>query len=204
MKKDQPENPPKDNQPMTEEQIQAAHVSEHRPLNSTIYLAPYDPGWPALYERLAKQVREALGDVVLQLEHVGSTSVPGLSAKPIIDMLLVVADSSDEASYVGPLEQIDYTLHIREPDWYQHRLLKPPDVKGNLHVFSAGCVEIERMLLFRDWLRSHPEDRQLYETKKRALAARTWKYTQNYADAKSNVVEEILSRAKKTNNEPPE
>jgi GrpB-like predicted nucleotidyltransferase (UPF0157 family) len=197
MNHDGPEDFSKSGKPMTEEQIQVAHVGEHPPLNGTIYLAPYDPGWPALYDRLAKRIREALGDTVLQLEHVGSTSVPGLSAKPIIDVLLVVADSSDEASYVKPLERIGYTLHIREPDWHQHRLLKPPDVKGNLHVFSAGCVEIERMLRFRDWLRSQPEDRQLYETKKRALAARTWKYTQNYADAKSNVVEEILSRAKK-------
>lgn len=201
MKKDQPGNSPKVIQPMTDEQILAVHVGEHQPLNGTIYLAPYDPGWLALYDRLAKQVREALGDTILQLEHVGSTSVPGLPAKPIIDMLLVVADSSDEASYVRPLEHIGYTLRIREPDWHQHRLLKPLDVKGNLHVFSAGCVEIERMLLFRDWLRSHPEDRQLYETKKVALAARTWKYTQNYADAKSGVVEEILSRARKTNHE---
>jgi GrpB-like predicted nucleotidyltransferase (UPF0157 family) len=195
MKEDRSDNPSKVNQPQTEKQIQTAHVGEHRPLNSTIYLAPYNPAWPDLFDRLAKQIREALGDAVLRLEHVGSTSVPGLSAKPIIDMLLVVADSRNEAAFVKPLEEIGYTLHIREPDWHQHRLLKPPDVKGNLHVFSAGCVEIERMLRFRDWLRNHPEDRQLYETKKRELAARTWKYTQNYADAKSGVIQEILARA---------
>ena len=153
MNDDRPEVSSQPAKAMTEEQILAAHVGEHPPLNGPIYLAPYDPGWPALYDRLAEQIREALGGAALQLEHVGSTSVPGLSAKPIIDMLLVVADSSDEASYAKPLEGIGYTLHIREPDWYQHRLLKPPDVKGNLHVFSAGCVEIERMLRFRDWRR---------------------------------------------------
>jgi GrpB-like predicted nucleotidyltransferase (UPF0157 family) len=89
---------------MTDDQIIAATVGERQPLNSTIYLAPYDPAWPSLFTRLAKQVHEAIGDASLLLEHVGSTSVPGLSAKPIIDMVLAVADSSDEASYVKPLE----------------------------------------------------------------------------------------------------
>lgn len=135
---------------------------------------------------------------MLLLEHVGSTSVPGLSAKPIIDMVMAVTDSSDEAPYVKPLEEKGYTLRIREPDWYEHRLLKPPDVPGNLHVFSAGCPEIEQMLLFRDWLRAHAEDRLLYEATKRGLAARTWKYTQNYADAKSEVVQAILARARRS------
>jgi GrpB-like predicted nucleotidyltransferase (UPF0157 family) len=121
-----------------------------------------------------------------------------LSAKPIIDMVLAVADSSDEASYVKPLEEKGYTLRIREPDWHEHRLLKAPGVKGNLHVFSSGCKEIERMLLFRDWLRIHADDRLLYEGTKRELAARTWKYTQNYADAKAKVVQEILARARRS------
>lgn len=189
---------PRTNTPMTEDQIIAATVGERQPLNSTIYLAPYDPAWPSLFTRLAKQIHEALGDAILLLEHVGSTSVPGLSAKPIIDMVLAVADSSDESSYVKPLEEKGYTLRIREPDWYEHRLLKPPEVEGNLHVFSAGCEEIERMLLFRDWLRIHADDRLLYEETKRELAARTWKYTQNYADAKGEVVQEILARARRS------
>jgi hypothetical protein len=106
--------------------------------------------WLALFIRLKEQVREALGDGMLLLEHVGSTSVPGLLAKPIIDMVLAVADSSDELSYVPLLEKKGYILRNREPDWYEHRLLKSPDVPGNLHVFSDGCEEIEQMLLFRD------------------------------------------------------
>ena len=183
--------------PLTEEQIIAATVGERKPDNSTIYLAPYDPAWPALYEAYASMIREALGVKVLRLEHVGSTSVPGLSAKPIIDMVLVVSDSSDEAVYIPPLEDKGFALRIREPEWYEHRLLKAPGTKGNLHVFGEGCEEIERMILFRDWLRRHPHDRLLYEAKKQELAARTWKYMQNYADAKSEVVGEILSRARK-------
>ncbi len=179
-----------------EDEIIRATVGTPQLLNSTIYLAPYNPEWPSLFARLEQQIREALGDQVLLLEHVGSTSVPGLSAKPIIDMVMAVADSKDEAAYVGPLEERGYTLRIREPDWYEHRLLRPGDVAGNLHVFSQGCEEIERMLLFRDWLRDHPDDRLLYEATKRDLAARTWKYTQNYADAKSEVIRAILARAR--------
>ena len=198
MEEDRSIDSPRANPPMTEDQIIAATVGERQPLNSAIYLAPYDPAWPSLFTRLATQIREALGDAILLLEHVGSTSVPGLSAKPIIDMVLAVADSSDESSYVKPLEEKGYTLRIREPDWYEHRLLKPLEVEGNLHVFSAGCEEIERMLLFRDWLRIHADDRLLYEEKKRELAARTWKYTQNYADAKAEVVQEILARARRS------
>jgi GrpB-like predicted nucleotidyltransferase (UPF0157 family) len=101
-------------------------------------LAPYDPAWPELFTRLAQQIHAALGDAILLLEHVGSTSVPGLSAKPIIDMVLAVADSRDESSYVKPPEDKGYTLRIREPDWYEHRLLKPPEVQGNLHVFATS------------------------------------------------------------------
>jgi len=198
MEEDRSADAAKASAPLTEEQIVAATVGAPEAINSTIYLAPYDPAWPSLFARLERQIREALGDAVLLLEHVGSTSVPGLSAKPIIDMVLAVADSSDEPSYVRPLEERGYTLRIREPNWYEHRLLRPPEVQGNLHVFCAGCEEIDQMLLFRDWLRSHPDDRLLYEKTKRELAARTWKYTQNYADAKSAVVRDILARGRQT------
>lgn len=181
---------------MTEEQILAVTIGERQPHNDTVYLAPYDPQWPAQFAHLAGLVRAALGDDVLLLEHVGSTSVPGLAAKPVIDVVLAVADSSDEAAYVPRLEAQGFTLRIREPEWYEHRLLKAPGIKGNLHVFSQGCPEIAQMLLFRDWLRSHPGDRRRYEGAKRELAARTWRYTQNYADAKSAIVQEILARAR--------
>jgi GrpB-like predicted nucleotidyltransferase (UPF0157 family) len=188
---------PKKNPPMTEGQILEITVGERYPLNSTIYLAPYDPAWPSLFTRLKQRIYAALEDDVLLLEHVGSTSVPGLSAKPIIDMVLAVADSSDEASYVERLEQRGFKLRVREPDWYEHRMFKSSDPKANLHVFSDGCEEIDQMLLFRDWLRNHADDRLLYEGKKRELAGRIWKYTQNYADAKSEIVHEILARARR-------
>jgi len=183
---------------MSEDRILEVTVGERHPLNGTIYLAPYDPAWSSLFTQLEQRIQEALKDDVLLLEHVGSTSVPGLSAKPIIDIVLAVADSSDEASYVERLEQKGFKLRIREPDWYEHRMFKFSDPNANLHVFSEGCEEIDRMLLFRDWLRNHAGDRLLYEQKKRELAGRIWKYTQNYADAKSEVVQEILARARRS------
>lgn len=160
-----------------------------------ITLAEYDAGWPDLFRREEERIRAALGARVLQLEHVGSTSVPGLAAKPVIDILLVVADSGDEPSWLPELEAAGYRLRFREPEWYQHRLLNGPEADLNLHVLSAGCEEIPRMIGFRDWLRSHDDDRKLYESTKRDLAAGTWGSVQDYADAKTRLVREILARA---------
>ena len=179
----------------TDEQTKAAHVRGLREHNAPIQLVDYSAQWPVLFAREAERVRATLGACVLQLEHVGSTSVPGLAAKPIIDMILAVADSADEPAYVPALESARYVLPIREPDWYQHRLFKGPDTNINLHVYSFGCPEIDKMLMFRDWLRTNDADRQLYERTKRELATKTWKYVQNYADAKTSVVEEMVARA---------
>jgi len=180
---------------LTEEEIRYSTVGELKPLTERIVLVDYDLEWPRSFEREAARVRAILGSQVLRLEHTGSTSVPGLAAKPIIDMTLEIPDSSDESRYVPSMEGAGYILRIREPDWHQHRLFKGPDTNINLHVFSAGCPEVDRMVLFRDWLREHAEDRQLYERTKRDLASRDWKYVQNYADAKSSVVAEVMARA---------
>jgi len=179
----------------TEEEMQAAHIGGMRLHNATIELIAYNDEWPALFLREADRVRATLGDRVLMLEHVGSTSIPGLAAKPIIDMILAVADSANEPAYVPAMESAGYVLRIREPEWYQHRLLKGPDTVINLHVYSFGCPELDKMLMFRDWLRSNDADRDLYERTKRELANQTWKYVQNYADAKTAVVEGIVARA---------
>jgi GrpB-like predicted nucleotidyltransferase (UPF0157 family) len=179
----------------TEEEMQAARIGGMRVHNAPIQLMDYSAEWPALFIREAKRIRATLGDRVLMLEHAGSTSVPRLAAKPIIDILLAVADSADEPAYVPAMESARYVLHIREPDWHQHRLFKGPDTDINLHVYSFGCPELDKMLMFRDWLRSNDADRELYERTKRELARQTWKYVQNYADAKTTVVEEIVARA---------
>ena len=160
-----------------------------------IHLAPYDPEWPAWYEREATRIREALGSRVRLLEHAGSTSVAGLSAKPVIDIVLAVADSADEDAYVPDMVAAGYRLLLREPDWFEHRLFKGPDTNINLHTFTEGSPEIRRMLAFRDRLRSHPEELAAYEAAKQELASRTWAFVQDYADAKGAVVEGIIARA---------
>jgi len=160
-----------------------------------IVIVDYDPEWPALFAREAVRIRATLGDRIRLLEHVGSTSVPGLAAKPRIDIVLAVPDSADEPAYVSDMEAAGYVLKIREPDWFEHRLFKGPDTDINLHTFTDGTSEIRKMLLFRDWLRTHDDDRDRYQAAKLELAERRWEFTQQYADSKSTVVGEILARA---------
>jgi GrpB-like predicted nucleotidyltransferase (UPF0157 family) len=182
-------------QAASEEALRAVTIGELAVLGGPVTLVEYDPTWPALFEREAARIRSVLGDQIRLLEHVGSTSVPGLAAKRIIDIVLVVPDSSDEAAYVPPMEAAGYVLRIREPEWFEHRLFRGPDTSVNVHVFTEGAAEIHRMLAFRDWLRSHDGERRLYERTKRELAARDWKYVQHYADAKTDVVAAIMERA---------
>jgi GrpB-like predicted nucleotidyltransferase (UPF0157 family) len=182
-------------QSTSEELLRAVTIGELAVLAGPVELADYDPAWPTIFEREAAKIRGALGDRVRLLEHVGSTSVPGLAAKPIVDVVLAVPDSADEPSYVPPMEPVGYVLRIREPEWFEHRVLKGTDPAVNLHVFTDGASEISKMLAFRDWLRTHDDDRVLYERTKRDLAAREWKYVQHYADAKTEVVEAIIARA---------
>jgi GrpB-like predicted nucleotidyltransferase (UPF0157 family) len=163
---------------------------------SNVVLVDYDQAWPAAYEREESRIRQALGDRALEVHHAGSTSVPGLAAKPVIDVVLVVADPADEAAYVPALEEAGHVLHLREDEWYQHRLLRPDrGQRVNLHVFPPDCEEVRRMLAFRDHLRSDDADRALYEQTKRELAGRRWEIVQDYADAKADVVADIMIRA---------
>lgn len=180
---------------MTEQEIRRVTVGEPLPVNGPVTLVPYDPEWPALYAQEAARIREALGMRVVQLEHIGSTAVPGLTAKPIIDIMLIVEDSGDEDAYVPALNAAGYILRIREPDWDEHRCLKGLDTNVNLHVWSRGARQIQRHLRFRDWLRTDDADRDLYAETKIRLAAQDWIFVQNYADAKNEVIDEIMGRA---------
>ncbi|HEX7187089.1 MAG TPA: GrpB family protein [Actinomycetes bacterium] len=171
------------------------YVIERPLLDGPVVLAEPDPTWATTGAALIGGIREALGPTALVVEHAGSTSVPGLPAKPVIDLVLGVPDPVDEPAYVPALESTGYQLHIREPEWHEHRLLKRTGPDVNLHVFAGGSVEIERMLAFRDHLRRDDADRERYLRAKRELAARTWAFTQDYADAKSDVVEDIMTRA---------
>jgi GrpB-like predicted nucleotidyltransferase (UPF0157 family) len=163
-----------------------------------IGLVAYDPSWPAAYELLKAMVTEALGDAALQLEHAGSTSVPGLEAKPVIDIDLTVVDSGDEQAYIPALEQHGFSHLLREPWWYGHRLLQHTDPACNLHVWSPDCPEAARHLIFRDWLRAHPEDRAGYRDAKHAAVADTRStggHVNDYNFHKQAVIREIYGRA---------
>jgi GrpB-like predicted nucleotidyltransferase (UPF0157 family) len=161
-----------------------------------IKLCDHDPSWREVYEAHAQRVRDALGEVSLRIEHIGSTSVIGLSAKPIVDILLVVADAALEDVYLPPLVVAGYELRVREPEFHEHRMFRTPSRDVHLHVFSPSSPEIERYLTFRDRLRTSPFDRRRYEETKRALAAQAWPNMNAYAAAKSEVVESILAAAR--------
>lgn len=163
------------------------------PPPEAVVLVPYDPGWPARFLGLAAKIRDVLGDLALDVEHVGSTSVPGLAAKDVIDIDLTVADPSDEDRYVPALAQLGYYLTIRETSWYQHRCLRLAEPRVNLHVFGPDCPETIRHRMFRDWLRDNPDDRVRYEEAKRA-AVPGGGHVMDYNGRKQDVIREIYDR----------
>lgn len=158
-----------------------------------IEIVDYDPDWSKKFEAHARVIADALGEFALRIEHVGSTSVPGLAAKPVIDILVVVPDSADESAYLPRLEAAGYTLRVREPDWNEHRMFRTQEKDVHVHVYSSGCPEIVRVLTFRDRLRRNTVDRRRYERTKRELAAREWSDMNAYADAKTDMIESILA-----------
>jgi len=159
-----------------------------------IVIADYNPLWPDKFQKHAAIISRTLGLKALRIEHVGSTSVPGLGAKAIIDILVVVKNSGDEVAYLPAFLAAGYVLRVREPDWHQHRMLRTPGLDVHAHVFSSGCVEIARMLAFRDRLRDNDDDRLRYEALKRDLARREWPDMNDYARAKAELVEQITAR----------
>jgi GrpB-like predicted nucleotidyltransferase (UPF0157 family) len=152
----------------------------------------YSEEWPRRYETERATITAALGDVILQIEHIGSTSVPGLAAKPIIDILVAVPNIDNEPAYRPLLEDAGYVLRVREPG---HRMFRTPERDVHVHLYTAGVPEIDADLLFRDWIREHAEDRARYEALKRELITREWDRMQDYADAKGPLIEEIKARA---------
>jgi GrpB-like predicted nucleotidyltransferase (UPF0157 family) len=162
-----------------------------------VVVVDYDPLWPKTFAHHARITERALGTTALSIEHVGSTSVPGLAAKKIVDIVVVVDDSSDESVYLSALVSASYVLRVREPEWHQHRMFRTSELDVHVHVFSRGCVEVERLLAFRDRLRVSADDRELYASTKRKLARQDWFDMNAYAQAKSEVIEEVLARALK-------
>ena len=176
-----------------EERLREVVIGEIEP--QTIVVADYDPGWSERFRHEEARIRAALGGAALSVEHIGSTSVPGLAAKPIVDVLLVVEASGDEASYLPALEEAGYVLRVREPDFDEHRMFRTPAKDVHVHVFSECSPEIDRYLLLRERLREDKGDRELYARTKRELANREWPSMQHYAEAKTEVIEGIIARA---------
>jgi GrpB-like predicted nucleotidyltransferase (UPF0157 family) len=158
-----------------------------------IEIVAYDPCWPAKFQAHADAIAAALGDIALRIEHVGSTAVPELAAKPIVDIFVVVPDSGEEEAYRPRMEKAGYELRVREPEFHQHRMFRTPQQDVHVHLFSAGSSEVDRLLMFRDRLRRNSGLRQLYGAKKRELAALPWQDMDAYARAKKEIVETILA-----------
>jgi GrpB-like predicted nucleotidyltransferase (UPF0157 family) len=155
-----------------------------------IVIVDYDPTWPGRFEAERDRIAAALGERALRIEHVGSTSVPDLAAKPIIDIAVEVEPVDDPTDRTA-LESAGYQLRVNEPG---HRLFRTPERDVHLHLWPPG-EELERHLRFRDRLRADAADREAYETLKRDLARRDWDDMNAYADAKGELIEAILARA---------
>jgi GrpB-like predicted nucleotidyltransferase (UPF0157 family) len=157
-----------------------------------VVVADYDESWPARFEEQRVRISRALGEAALRIDHIGSTAVPGLAAKPIVDVQVSVRDTDQESLYVQPLEAAGYQLRVREP---AHRMLRTPERDVHVHVWPAGSGDERRHLLFRDWLRHSRPDREAYEALKRELALQDWEDRQDYAEAKGPLICEIMQRA---------
>jgi GrpB-like predicted nucleotidyltransferase (UPF0157 family) len=159
----------------------------------TVGLHASDPAWPVRYEEHRARIAAALSGQHVTIEHIGSTSVPGLAAKPIVDVAVAVPDVTDEAAYLVPLLDAGYELRVREPG---HRLVRTPERDVHVHVYEHGAPELDAYLLLRDQLRRDDTDRQRYEDTKRALMEQAWDDTNAYAEAKTTVIEAIKDRAR--------
>jgi GrpB-like predicted nucleotidyltransferase (UPF0157 family) len=154
-----------------------------------------DPRWPDRYREHRQRILDALGADAVAIEHIGSTSVPGLAAKPIVDIVVAVEDITAEEDSLDPLLAAGYVLRVREP---RHRMVRTPERDVHVHLYEQGAPEIDEYLLLRDHLRSDAADRALYERTKRELLSRSWDDMNDYADAKTEVILAIKARARAT------
>jgi GrpB-like predicted nucleotidyltransferase (UPF0157 family) len=158
-----------------------------------IKLHSYEDRWVSKFLDHRRQIMNALSAVDIAIEHIGSTSVPGLAAKPIVDILVTVDDITAEEDYLDALLTAGYKLRVREPG---HRLVRTPERDVHVHLYQRGDPAVAEYLLLRDHLRSDARDRALYESTKRALLSRAWDDMNDYADAKTDVILAIKERAR--------
>jgi GrpB-like predicted nucleotidyltransferase (UPF0157 family) len=165
-------------------------IGERQP--GPIRLVAYDPEWPAQYDRIHDRLQGALGTRARMIEHIGSTAVPGLLAKPIIDVLVTVDDVEDEGAYASAITRLGHDLRVREPG---HRMFRPASLDTHVHVWNEGSREQRDHLLLRDWLRHSADDCATYARLKRRLADEDWPDVNYYAQAKGGLIGELLDRA---------
>ncbi|NQX05041.1 GrpB family protein [Rathayibacter sp. VKM Ac-2856] len=159
----------------------------------TVGLREYDAGWPSVFREHERRITDALAGLDVAIEHIGSTAVPGLAAKPIVDVVVAVPDITAEEDHVAPLLAAGYLLRVREPG---HRLVRTPERDVHVHLYGRGDPAIDEYLLLRDHLRRDPADRALYESTKRALMQRPWHDMNAYSDAKTAVIATLKARAR--------
>jgi len=176
------------------EQLDAGLVGEPPARWQSIVLEDYDPAWADQYAAARSRLEQALPGQIIGIEHVGSTSVPGLAAKPVIDIDLLLGDTAVESRYLPALEGLGYRLVLREPWWYGHRMLVSPEADVHLHVWPRDAPEPIRHRLFRDWLRTHPDDRDRYAAAKRSVARDTVDQPGDYSLSKNEVIDDIYAR----------
>ncbi|MFF1946875.1 GrpB family protein [Rhodococcus qingshengii] len=149
--------------------------------------------WPRRYAQLAEKIRACLGERAIDIHHVGSTAVHGLPSKDVIDIDLIVPDPGAESNYIPALQTLGFVHTVREPSWYQHRMLRLEEPRVNLHVFGQQADEAVRHLLFRDWLRHHPEDSDRYASAKKQAVTSDPQSVTEYNERKHDVVRSIYS-----------
>jgi GrpB-like predicted nucleotidyltransferase (UPF0157 family) len=182
--------------------------TREEPVRVAIDVVEYDSRWPDEAQRISAGIRAALGQRALRIEHVGSTAVPGLPAKPVIDLDLVVADPGAEHGWLPQMQDAGFLLTVREPWWHEHRMLRggqhggggspaPADAGpvANVHVFGPDSPELVKHVVFRDWLRADAADRDLYAAAKRAAARGTTQRVADYNARKEAVIHDIYQRA---------
>lgn len=162
------------------------------PVKRTITIEPSSPTWPDVFEVHRHRITDALGAAACRVDHIGSTAVPGLAAKPVIDIQVSVPDVGDETRYLPPLVAAGYLLRVRETG---HRMFRTPELDVHIHVCAAGSDWERRHLLLRDWLAVSAEDRDAYTALKVELQAQDWETMNHYADAKTPLIAEMTTRA---------
>lgn len=161
-----------------------------------IFVVPYDPEWPRLFSALGRKLRAALGDAALRIDHIGSTSVPGLDAKPVIDIQISVAAFEPEEAFAVPLENLGYVFRRSNPDLTKRYFREAPGTRRlHLHVRRAGSWAEQFALLYRDYMRAHPDELAPYAAVKYGLAEQYGEDRQGYTNAKGPALWEIMKRA---------